>query len=312
MHRRTAFSVHQVVSFAILTILVFLALWLPRKTQAALPLPPNPQQGSVGIEGTIPSPAPTQAATITVPVNGQTFTSTPITVSGLCPKDLLVKIFSNNVFVGSAQCANGSYTIQVDIFSGRNDLVARVYDALDQAGPDSTTVTITFNDAQFSQFGGHMSITSDYAKRGANPGERLDWPMIVGGGTGSYAVSVEWGDNKQSDLISLTDSGGFTVSHIYDAAGVYNVVVRGTDKNGTGGFLQVVGVANGAVQQVPGAQASSSTQTQQGTVNAWKAVGISAGVSVPLLVGSFLIGQKYELFSLRRHLERSAANLEDN
>src|SRR3982751_1352453 len=75
----------------------------------------NPQTGAVGLEGTVKSPPPTQAATIAVPGNGATFKSTPITVSGLCKTGLLVKIFSNNIFVGAATCANGSYSLQADL-----------------------------------------------------------------------------------------------------------------------------------------------------------------------------------------------------
>ena len=79
-------------------------------TPAALALgsQQNPQSGSTGVEGTIPSPAPTQAGTIVAPANGQVFTSTPITVRGLCPTGLLIKVFSNSVFVGSVQCVNGN------------------------------------------------------------------------------------------------------------------------------------------------------------------------------------------------------------
>src|SRR5437870_5805837 len=79
----------------------------------------NPQSGSVGLEGTIPSPPPTRGATITVPSNGQSFSQLPITVRGLCPDNLLVKLFKNNVFGGSAQCTNGSYSIITDLFSGK-------------------------------------------------------------------------------------------------------------------------------------------------------------------------------------------------
>src|SRR5665213_999026 len=160
------------------------------------------KSGSIGIQGTIPSPPPARGATIVVPSNGDVFTNVPITVSGLCPTGLLVKIFDNNVFVGSTVCVNGSYSLQIDLFSGRNDLVARVYDALDQAGPDSNTVTVTFNDAQFLQFGTHVSLTSDFAERGAPPGQKLDWPVILSGGTAPYAVSVDWGDGTATDLLS--------------------------------------------------------------------------------------------------------------
>ena len=310
MQWREVLSPIRIVSLCCLLILVALALWLPRKVHAVTQ-PQNPQNGSIGIEGTIPTAAPTQAPTIAVPGNGQTFTATPITVSGLCPKNLLVKIFSNNVFVGSAQCPNGSYSLQVDIFSGRNDLVARAYDSLDQASPDSNIVTVTFNDQQFVQFGSHMFLTSPYAERGANPGEELDWPIVVGSGSPPYAISVGWGDNKQEDLVSLTSDGTFTIKHIYDAAGIYNVTIKGVDKNGTSAFLQVIGVANGAIQSSVPAKTNATTTNTLSQAVVWKSIAVAGGVTLPLTAASFFIGQKFELFSLRRHLERSAERLDE-
>ena len=41
---------------------------------------------------------------------------------------------------------NGSYEVAIDLFSSKNDLVARHYDDLDQGGPDSNLVSVTFND----------------------------------------------------------------------------------------------------------------------------------------------------------------------
>src|SRR3954471_12928371 len=112
---------------------------------AAAPPAQNPQSGSVGLQGEIPGSPPTTGATITVPGNGQNFSTTPITVAGICPKGLLVEIFKNNVFGGSTECATGSFSLQVDLFDGRNDLVARVFDSLNQSGPDSATVSVNYN-----------------------------------------------------------------------------------------------------------------------------------------------------------------------
>src|SRR3954469_10172322 len=132
--------------WGILTIIAIafwgLLLLVPPLVSAA-----TQDSGSVGIEGRISSPPPTVPASISVPGTGQSFTTLPITVSGICTNDLLVKIFKNNVFSGSAQCKNGSYSIQIDLFSGQNELIARIYDALDQPGPDSNVVTVTFNDS---------------------------------------------------------------------------------------------------------------------------------------------------------------------
>ncbi|HET9174102.1 MAG TPA: PKD domain-containing protein [Candidatus Saccharimonadales bacterium] len=259
---------------------------------------PSPGSASLGLETTIPSAAPTRAATIVTPTSGSTVSNIPVTVSGLCQSGLLVKIFVNSVFVGSTMCINGSYQLQVDLFSGRNDIVARVYDALDQAGPDSNIVTVNFNDAQFAEFGSRVSVTSDYARRGANPGDELDWPITVDGGTPPYAISVDWGDGKAADLQSSAFGGTLTLKHVYDTAGTYQVTVKVTDAKGTSAFLQLVGVANGAVQASSTANKNTATEVIQTKVIWWPALAV-----VPLLMVTFWLGQRHELYTLRRKLE---------
>lgn len=257
----------------------------------------NPQSGSVGLEGKISTDPPTRAATITTPGNGASFSTTPITVAGLCPTDVLVKVFDNNVFVGSALCLNGSYSMQIDLFAGSNQLVARVYDALDQAGPDSNIVTVTFNDAQFAQFGTRVSLTSIFARRGANPGDTLTWPLILSGGVSPYAISVDWGDGSAPQLISQTVAGPFDIKHTYTNAGVYKVVVRATDKNGTTAFLQLVAVANGAAQS--GATSKDDGSSQIRTIVLWWPV----LVIIPLLFVTFWLGKRHQLYVLRQQLD---------
>jgi hypothetical protein len=262
--------------------------------QTAWAANPAPQSGSIGLEGTISSAPPTRGATIAVPGNGAVFTVVPITVSGLCQSGLLVKIFDNNVFVGSVLCSNGSYSLQVDLFSGQNDLVARVYDALDQAGPDSATVTVTFNDAQFLQFGSHVSLSSIYAERGAAPGSELDWPIILNGGTGPYAISVDWGDGTAADLLSVTSPGTIPIKHVYKTAGIYHVIVKATDKTGGTAFLQLVGQATGALQS--NAKANSSTRVEK------SAFGWPLLAMVPLIPAAFWIGQRHAAQVINKQL----------
>jgi hypothetical protein len=276
-----------------------LVMGIPAGVSAAAPLPENPQRGAIGVEGKVPSEPPKTGATISSPRDGQVFTTIPITVSGLCPAGLLVKVFSNNVFVGSTVCTGGSYTIQVDLFSGQNDLVVRVFDNLDQPGPDSNKVTVTFDDDQFNTFNTSLlSLTSNFALRGANPREPLNWPVILSGGTGPYAVSVDWDDDKAPDLISTEFTGTLDLSHVYDNAGIYNVIVKATDKNGLVAFLQLVAVANGAIT------ASTSAQgDQEGTRVVTNVLWVPTLIAVPLIFVSFWLGRRYELAALRRHLE---------
>ena len=262
--------------------------------------PSDPQSGSIGLEGTISSTPPDKAATISTPANGSTVTTMPITVSGLCTTGLLIKVFSNNVFIGSTVCQKGSYSLQVNLFSGANDIVVRVYDALDQAGPDSNTVRVTFNDAQFIQFNSRVSISSDYARRGANPGDELDWPITLSGGTGPYALSVDWGDGTSPDLQSVATTGLVTLKHIYKTAGTYQVVIKATDKNGTTGFLQLVGVANGAIQSTNGTGTAASTGggTTKTIVIWWPSL-----IVIPFLFAAFWLGRRHELYTIRKQLD---------
>jgi len=275
---------------------------------AALGSPQTPQSGSVGLEGTIGAPAPTQAATIALPTNGQTFTTMPITIAGSCKTGLLVKIFSNNIFVGSAQCTNGSYSLQISLFSGRNDIVARVYDALDQAGPDSNTISVFFNDAQFAQFGSRVSLTSTYAKLGANPGTELDWPIVLSGGVGPYAISTDWGDGTSATLQSEAFTGTITIKHTYSSAGIFNVIVKATDANGTTAFLQLVGVANGKVTQ--GATAGGTNGTSNGGGNGGTTAWWLTLIIIPFIIVAFWLGRRHELYSIRKHLDQSRNNIE--
>lgn len=263
---------------------------------------PN-QQGSVGLEGKISAPPPTEAATITTPNDGQSFDSSPITVAGLCKTDLLVKLFSNNVFVGSVLCEGGSYSLQVGLFSGRNDLVARVYDNLDQAGPDSNVVTVTFVDANFAEFGTSLTLTSNFARRGANPGTELTWPIVLSGGNGPYALSVDWGDNSGTDLQSAEFAGNITLRHTYSQAGVYQVTIKATDENGSTAYLQVIAVANGEVTGAAGGTGENGAAG--GTTTKISPEWYLFVLVLPLLLVAFWLGSRNELYVIRKRLDRA-------
>ncbi len=279
-------------------VTVLSLLWGGSSVFAATSTSQNPQSGAVGLEGTISTDPPTRGATITTPANGASFSTTPITVAGLCPEDTLIKIFDNNVFVGSALCVRGSYTLQIDLFGGNNQLVARVFDALDQAGPDSNTVTVIFNDAQFAQFGSRVTLTSAFARRGAFPGTELVWPLTLAGGIGPYAVSVDWGDGTTAQLLSLEGPGAFDIKHKYTNAGYYKVTVRATDKNNTTAFLQLVAVANGAVQ-AGNADKEAGSSGQIRTLVIWWPVLLM----FPLIFLAFWLGRRHQLQVLRQELE---------
>jgi len=283
-----------------LVAVAFCAILLTGSASAAIPNP-GPSDSPAGIQGKVQTPPPKNAASIATPASGQSFSTMPITVAGLCTTDLLVKVFANNVFVGSALCKNGSYSLQVDLFDGRNDVVARIFDSLDQPGPDSNVVTLTYNNNNFAGTSvALLSLTSPYARRGANPGEQLSWPIVISGGTAPYALSVDWGDGKGASLYSEPFASAVNIDHVYNSAGVYVVIVKATDKNGQTAFLQLVGQANGAIgNSTTGDSKNFAVLATTQTKVSWIPVVISAF----LMFFAFWLGRRYELTELRKHLE---------
>lgn len=277
-------------------VLLGMFLLLTRPSSAAN-FPPQSQTGTIGLQGTISSAPPSQGPTIVTPVNGSSFSSVPVTVDGLCPSSLLIKLFSNNVFVGSVYCSKGSYSIQINLFPGVNDLIARDYDSLGQSGPDSNTVSVTFNDIETAKYGSRVTLTSNYAEEGVNPGSVLTWPIIIAQGTAPYAVEVNWGDGSPSTLLSEKSAGTINITHTYSNSGIYYVVIKATDANGTQAYLQVVAVVGGALQKNTSKTANTIIETK---VLWWPAVAM-----LPLIVAAFWVGRRHELFSLRSKIEKS-------
>ena len=274
------------------------------------PLPiPDDQPGGYGLEATKKQPPPTTGATITVPSNGASFTNSPITVQGICPTGLLVQLYNNNVMVGAVMCVNGSFSIEVSLFAGTNELKAVVYDDLEQNGPESNTATVTYTDTRFSAFGQLITLTSNYGRRSSPAGTQLTWPLQLSGGTGPYAFSIDWGDGTEPQLMSMSLAGAFTIAHTYKNAGIYQVNIRVTDANGVSAFLQVIAVASG--------EPSTSTSTDKPEVCTdgsgrriilW----IPAAVALILLFPAYWLGRRSQLVSLRNQMLKERDTFEKN
>lgn len=277
---------------------------LVRPTAAITPIPtPDPKPGSYGLEATKTQEAPTTGATITTPSNGASFSTSPITVNGICPGDLLVQVYNNSVMVGAVVCNNGSFSIQVSLFAGTNELSAIVYDTLDQAGPTSNIVTVNYTDTNFSAFGALITLTSSYGRRSAAAGSPLTWPLQLSGGTGPYAFSLDWGDGTATELKSQSLAGLVNIVHTYKKAGIYQANIKVTDVNGVSAFLQVIAVSNGIVDTTP-----EAPNTSEG-VAAPTVIWIPAAVAVVLLLPAYWLGRRSQLVSLRNKMlkERNAA-----
>lgn len=214
---------------------------------------PGPESSSVGLTGIMPGKAPTVAAVITSPNDQQHFTTSPIVFSGTCPAQTLVEMFKNDIFAGSTACSDtGTFSLDIDLLIGKNILIARVYDVLNQPGPDSAALTV-FYDALPTQsdvlspldFGGaQLLLSTDAVFRGTFPQQELSMPIGILGGTPPYAVNVQWGDSNNK-IVPRNDNTTFKVGHAYLKAGTYQISIQATDAASRVAFLSVASVVNG-------------------------------------------------------------------
>lgn len=292
------FNAQQVVPVIIgICLLVFAILAPSASAITALPTP-APKPGSFGLEATKKKAPPSQAATITTPGSGASFATSPITVNGICENGLLVQVYNNGVMVGAVMCVNGSFSMQVSLFAGINELSAIVYDELDQAGPVSNIVTVTYNNTNFTAFGTLLTLTSSYGRRAAPAGTQLTWPLQLTGGTGPYAFSIDWGDGSKPELKSHALAGVITIDHVFKKAGVYTVNITVTDVNGVSAFLQLVAVASGKVDGNGAAATDADKQNTPKPEIMW----VPTLLSFALLAPAFWLGRRSQLASLRNKM----------
>jgi hypothetical protein len=237
-------------------------------------------------------------------------------VKGSCISDLVVRIYRNNFFAGSALCqANGTYSLHIDLFVGRNDLVAKQFDSLNQESPASDMVTVFYSlpatptlpgtspgggtttqppgeaPAQTAQF--QLVIEYDYTLQAVFVGKPFTLPIAFAGGVSPYAVNIDWGDGQNS-VFSRQDTSRFNVDHTYEKAGYYTVKITVSDKNGETAALEFVILVSGQDTQSPLIRAIS------GADGIWVQIALGALFVASLFV-AFFIGTK--ISRLRRSKE---------
>lgn len=100
--------------------------------------------GNQTVTAIVAGPPPTAQAIILSPRNNQTVTTTPLVVSGTCGgTNNSVRVFLNGSLAGETSCQiDETFSLNIILNFGRNDLSAFVYDSLGQIGPNSDIVTI--------------------------------------------------------------------------------------------------------------------------------------------------------------------------
>lgn len=289
---------HEHTSYAPLALLL-LAVGFLLTVYTSYAASPGPEEGSVGLTGVVKGEPPTEPPTIDTPKSGARFSTTPISVTGKCPKETLVEVFKNSIFAGSTPCTDsGNYSIDIDLLIGKNVLVARVYDDLNQAGPDSNKPTV-FYDAVAPQsgpltsldFGGaQLLLNTDAVFRGVFPEQELNVPIDILGGTPPYAINVQWGDSSNK-VVPRKNNLGFTIGHVYSKPGTYQISIQASDANGRVAFLTVAAIVNGraSIANDTSGEAAVSSSVMTRLLTLWPLY-----TSVVAIAISFWLGERRE------------------
>jgi hypothetical protein len=272
------------------------------------------QSGSLDISGIVSGPPPPKAPSIVNPPSNAHFKTRPIQVNGDCLTGLLVAVTRNGVNGGSTICqADGTFVLTLDLFDGRNDLVATQYDNLNQASPPSATTTVFFDVfVPVTSPGGvvklqlvppnggsgaptiapnQLQIIVDARYQGVNAGDEFTLPIAISGGVPPLAVSVDWGDGSSS-LYSQPQLGTLYAKHKYLQAGNYTVGIKTTDAKGNTSFIQTVVVVGGA---------SPAATTSTPPVGGRLLVAWPLYVALALLLLGFWLGERYDRGRWQRH-----------
>ena len=269
---------------------------------------------------------------------GTHYTNIPIEISGSCPVNAAyVEIFRNGVMSGSAICYNGRFDTLVDLFPGKNIIVAHVFNETDDEGPVSSSLDLYYDPPQSSQIDLETAQSSPdqnktlplllrtaFVYKGYYVGQEVEWPIEISGGTPPYALNVDWGDGV-NDLISRVQDGELKLTHTYSKPGgykgSYSVKVKASDSADQQAYLQYFLIVNPAgiisgINNKPAplcvgysghfyaADLSCSVQRILHKTS-WLWVAWPFYIILVLMTMSFWLGEREEFLSLgRRHLLR--------
>lgn len=100
---------------------------------------------SYDVTATVPAALPSTPAFITSPTDQEHVTDSPITVSGTCPPNSYVTIYRDGVLSGMASCISNTFSLQVSLVPGANELLAKVYNITNNEGPASPPITVYYD-----------------------------------------------------------------------------------------------------------------------------------------------------------------------
>jgi hypothetical protein len=226
---------------------------------------------TLDVSATVNAPPPSSPATITSPTSLQHFNTPRALTLGNCGDGAYVVLFRNNQPSGSAACTGGSFSLQTDLSSGSNLLLAKNYNITNNEGPLASPITVYYDvpseappspidplnqgisslDEAFRANGLSSSDKPAAAPEKAlfilhhpegyrtyKPGETWKGTLRILEGVAPYALSVNWGDGTVLRH-QQGDSQEFIIGHAYQKPGVYHPILFAEDQQGHEAMLQL-------------------------------------------------------------------------
>lgn len=220
----------------------------------------------VAVTATVTGPAPTTSAQILSPQD-EVVHKKLLVVSGSCGANLLVKVYSNSVFVGSTYCSSGgTFSLTISLFNGRNDLTALNFDNLDQPGPVGNMVIVNLttlatanpkSPGNTKNYKANFYIVTDYSYRNIGLNQQSRWAIELKNGRAPFRLDAEWGDDNKN-TVSLGNSRKTDVGHAFHQSGNYEIKFSATDAQQDQAYIQLGVTVNGPLPSGAGATTQKS------------------------------------------------------
>jgi len=252
-------------------------------------------------------------ATITSPKPNTRTTNAIIKVVGTCEPNATVVIRTNGTVAGSTHCsAEGTFQILIQLLPGRNELTALNYDSLGEVGPETPSVLVIFETDSGSppqpptpplpskpescstyvapavSQGGRARILVVCMPAFMESGKTYELGILIWGGIGPYAVSVDWGDpGIERSLYSFKTAGYHTLEFTYQRPGTYVASISLSDQTEYAAFTQAALVISGETSVFGITGSGSSLNTS------WFYSNVPLYLLLVMLVLGFWLGSLY-------------------
>jgi hypothetical protein len=215
------------------------------------------------ISAKISAPAPTVPATISTPGDNAAVTAPEITIEGTCEvinPAIIVAVYRAGQSIGSTTCQpDGTYSLEVTLVPGMNELVAHSINITNDFGPDSSTVHITYtppppitpsttdeadapiespdqldsvplpDNESVALLG--LLVRSERAFVVFGPDKPAVWQGSFAGGIPPYRIEIDWGDDAK-EIRDSVDTSSQELTHTYQKMHTHYVTFVISDASG--------------------------------------------------------------------------------